>query len=319
MSASFWVSPTRAPVLFRHAFAPDNVGRRILCGFSFWQRIGKAATTSFWAPPESPLAQIKNMGPLARELLATMAPDWAAVRHYEILRDAGNLAIYDMEVDELNRSFTYLMKMRGGGYRLSVITLGDYTRQAGQDAQKTLDTRLRETIAQMINMLYLNEPSRLFTARQTQAIEANRWTLDGALPHVALTLGAADLFRKKKEPLRRALENRFFDLLASLPRAHLSSDVAVGLTLPELNDQRHWTYIPRKEEQYFLFQKALTDVFESANWLSLDGLQTGLDKGRDEMAIVRHLQGHGFRLTPEAHRAQCNMAQFATASYKMAA
>lgn len=307
MPQPLWLSPERAPLALRRAFAPDRAGRRILCGFSFLQRIGKAATTSFWFPADSPSHALRDDPKPSRALLRALAPDWAAVLHYDIFRDANNLAIYDLEVDNLNRAYPYLMKMRGGGYRLSVITLGVYTPGARHDAQKDLDVRLRESIAQLINMMYLQEPSRALTALETAAIAQDRWTLEGSLPHVALTLGAADLFRRQRTSLRTALESRFFDLLARLPRAQLTSDMNVGLMLPALSDQRQWTYIPRKDEQFFLFQRALTDVFQTADWMSLEGLQTGRAMAPDVMPVMHHMQGHGWRLTPDAAAAQGRM------------
>ncbi len=270
--------------------SPTSAGRRIVCSFSYLQRIGKAATTDVWFPAarDAPAA------------LDAFRVEWAAVRQFEVLQEAGNLAIEDLDVAHLTRSFERLMKMRAGGYRVVVVTLGRYTGPGADDELRILDRRLQDEIARLVHMLYLEEQSVAASRANDAALCAGTWAWAHALPHVALTLGAMRLFeRGPAQSLRQErLSRRIFHILDCLPQRHIVHDVTVGLTLPEASKQNHWVYIPRREHQFAEFQKALGAVFGAFDHVALGALQGRAKPGREIMPAMRHMTGYGQRLRP---------------------
>ena len=82
------------------------------------------------------------------------------MRQFELLQEAGNYKIYDLDPTRLMRTLNDLTKsMRGGGYRLTVATIGSYVAPEDNDELEILDKRLQERISSFINMLYLEEQS----------------------------------------------------------------------------------------------------------------------------------------------------------------
>lgn len=176
--------------------SPPAAGRKITAGFSFLQRIGKAASIDVWFPGElqQQLDQLLVRG-------GQLGPDhfpaeWAAVRQFELLQDAGNYKIYDMRADYITRSLHELTRsMRGGGYRVTVATLGSYTSELEKDDLEILDQRLQKRLSHLIHMLYLEEQSAAINQKMSEALINGSWDYNSALPHVGVTLGARDLFR----------------------------------------------------------------------------------------------------------------------------
>ena len=179
--------------------------------------------------------------------------EWAAVRQFELLQEAGNYKIYDLDPTQLQRATLDLSRsMRAGGYRVTVATLGSYHQQPAGDDLEILDRRLQRRISQMIQMLYLDQQSEQANTENDAKLAANQWNYVTALPHVGMVLGARDLFRpvrmtdyKAQRPVaairaQYKQARRFFDILNMLPQKHILHDTAIGLQLPELNDRNEW-------------------------------------------------------------------------------
>ncbi len=242
-----------------------SAGRRLCLTFSHLQRIGKGATTDVWfsdgfSPNKEP--------PLT----------WAAVRQLELLQEAGNLAIEDLDVAAAPRAFQSMMKMRAGGYRMTMIMMGDTTEEPERDDLAIVDQKLQEEIAQLIHFLYLSEMSEHACALNATALHQHAWSCEEALPHIIQTLGAKSLFKPEKETLA---EKTFLALLKKLPAHHIVHDTAIGLVLPDATKEKNWTYIAAGENTFASFQTAMTTVLG------------GLDKN---MATMRHMRGYGDRL-----------------------
>jgi hypothetical protein len=176
--------------------SPIAAGRRITAGFSFIQRIGKAACTDVWFPDalrrelDQIIAEGGKLGP------AHFPAQWAAVRQFELLQEAGNYKIYDLDATYLTRTLVDLARnMKGGGYRVIVVSLGSYDSDGGRDDLEILDKRLQDRISALTHMLYLEEQSETVNAELDKKLAEGRWDYRTELPHVGLTLGARDLFR----------------------------------------------------------------------------------------------------------------------------
>lgn len=257
-----FIGTTEQPGRF---FAAPQTGRRIMAGFSYLQRIRKGATTEVWFPQELDLDQPE-------------AVEWAAVRQFELLHETDNMYIYDMDVNDLRYSLENISKMRAGGYRLVVITLGCYTARFDQDDLRILDEKLQEEITHMIHFLYSSELSEIANAPHTLSLEQGTWSLEENLDHVALALRTKHLFKPEKETLR---ERVFFYLLKNLPANHVLHENAVGLQVPDATKEKNWVYVAKGENQLWQFQQTITTVFEN------------LDKNR---ATMTHMRGYGDHL-----------------------
>ncbi len=253
------ISAQSAPRLFT---APP-LGRRILAGFSYLQRIGKGAQTRLWFP----------------EKWGGEPVEWAAVRQIELFQEAGNLAIDDLEISEIKRSFMAWHKMRAGGYRVVVLTLGRYEDAQEADDLYILDKKIQDEVTRLIHFLYLAEQSEMASTAQACLLKNDLWTLDNSLPHVATALGGKRLFKPQKQT--RA-ENAFFDILARLPSRHIIHDVAAGLALPDASKEKNWVYLARGEHKPAAFFAALGDTMG--------------------IMINQHMRGHGDRMNGRGDR-----------------
>ncbi len=231
------LSAPSAPRLFT---APPS-GRRILAGFSYLQRIGKGAQTRLWFP----------------EKWGGEPIEWAAVRQFELFQEAGNLAIDDLEVSEIKRSFMAWSKMRAGGYRVVVLTLGRYEDAQEADDLYILDKKIQDEITRLIHFLYLAEQSEDATAAQTALLGKNLWTIEDSLPHVAMALGEKRLFKPQKQTRE---EKAFFEILAKLPSRHIIHDIAAGLALPDASKEKNWVYLAKGEHKPAAFFAALGET-----------------------------------------------------------
>lgn len=244
-------------------FVAPPAGRRITACFSYMQRIGKGARTRLFLPDERPMEGV----------------EWAAVRQIEILQEAGNLAVDDLEVGDIKRSFQAWAKMRAGGYSVAVLTLGHYA--DGADDLDRLDQKIQEEITQLINFLYLAAPSEEESGARRAALETGAWDLTENLPGVAMALNERNLFRPEAQ---KAAENAFFEILGKLPAARLLHDVAVGLALPDATKEKNWIYLSKGEHRAAAFFGALGETL-------------------GETIYAQPMRGHGDRLTP-AHQAR---------------
>jgi hypothetical protein len=288
--------------------SPPPAGRQITAGFSYMQRIGKSASVDVWFPDaiHKMAQEILDLGQIPG---AEFFPaEWAAVRQFELLQEAGNYKIYDLDPTNLTRTLTDLTRsMRGGGYRVTVATLGYYDDGARRDELEILDRRLQKRIAHLINMLYLEEQSDAINAALDKKLTAGNWDYQKELPHIGVTLGARDLFKpiKTGAPLVGAARNhklarQFFDILGLLPQSHILHDTAIGLQLPEAINEQEWIYIARDGEKVGNFVRLLDDLFAPFNKWSLAGLNEREGAGPEIKPMVGHMQGYGDRLRPEA-------------------
>jgi len=200
---------------------------------------------------------------------------WAAVRQFDILQEADNYYIYDMNVADLKYSLENITKMRAGGYRITVITLGEYTAHNDPDDLFVLDMKLQEEITRMIHFLYLNELSDKANALNDADLRASRWCVENNLEHIALTHATKLLYKPEQETLA---ERTFFRILEKLPSRHIIHESGVGLQLPEATKEKNQVYVAKGENQLWRFQQAITTVFEN------------LDKTR---ATMTHMRGYG--------------------------
>ncbi len=175
--------------------SPAPAGRRITAGFSYVQRIGKSAAVDVWFPDalHETVEKIAAAGQVPGP--SVFPAEWAAVRQFELLREAGNLSIYDLDPEHLLRTIRDLTAhMHGGGYRVTVATIGSYAENEAQDELAILDRNLQDRISSLINMLYLEEQSESINVTAAEKLQTGKWDYRTALPHVGVTLGARDLF-----------------------------------------------------------------------------------------------------------------------------
>jgi hypothetical protein len=317
-AASAVFRPPSAP----YFISPNAAGRRIVCGFSYIQRIGKSAATEVWFP--SSLHEKVAARVLAGDasVLDEFQVEWAAVRQFELMQEADNFYIYDLKVEHFTRAYEDIMKMRAKGHRITVVTMGKYVEPVFYDELRILDERLQVAIAQIIQMLYLEEQSLAETGVHRRALREGAWDFAGALPHVAMTLGAADLFGREDDKSvnekgktdgqrgksgaqgggngalrqhKQRLSQHFFRILDLLSRKHITHDVAVGLALPEAQSRQNWVYCAPGEYQYHAFQTALATVFRSFDHISLGALHERAGAGREAMPVMHHMRGYGDR------------------------
>ena len=297
--------------------SPPPAGRRITAGFSYVQRIGKAANLDVWFPDI--LRQALDAKIVAGQPTqdTDFPAEWAAVRQFELLQESGNYKIYDLDPADLKRAFRDLSRsMRAGGYRVTVATLGSYDQTADEDDLAILDRRLQKRIAQMIHMLYLDEPSAEASADNAGKLAQNIWDYRSALPHVGMVLGARDLFLREEDEeqekrkkggagdkglvYRRA--RHFFDILNLLPQNHIVHDTAIGLQLPELNGENEWNYVAAPDETLNAFSRSLNDLFDKFNHVNLSRLHERDDARSEVKSSTFHMRSYGHPLDAEAQR-----------------
>lgn len=201
-TANLALKPDFSQIFFQ---SPPPAGRRITAGFSWMQQIRKAAAIDVWFPQtlKDELDQIVRSGHTLRD--QDFPAQWAAVRQFELLQDAGNYKIYNMQADYLARSLYELTRsMRGGGYRVTVVLIGSYDPEATKDELEILDKRLQDRLSHIIHMLYLEEQSTEINRGNDAELATGNWDFNTALPHVGMTLGARDLFRPLDGGIRKA-------------------------------------------------------------------------------------------------------------------
>jgi hypothetical protein len=263
--------------------SPEPAGRKITAGFTYLQRISKAASFDVWFPDalkrEIEVRQSRGL-PIGAE---SFPAQWAAVREFDLLQESGNHKIYDLDPTNMQRATLDLARgMRAGGYRVTVATVGRYQETGTGDELEILDRNLQERLAQMIQMLYLNEASDQANADNDAKLEAQEWDYRQELPYVGMVLGAGDLFCPMQTLTRRHKQARqFFNVLGTLPQSHIVHDTAIGLQLPELSGENQWNYIASPDETLAAFNRVLGDLFDAPTF---------------------HLRGYGDRLSESSDR-----------------
>ncbi len=304
--SSIWIDPTRA--MFA---SPEPAGRSVVCGLSHLQRIGKGATTDVWFP-QVPSADGGTPAWDDPDLLESLNIEWAAVRQFEIMQEGENIVVENLKVTNFRKAFYRALRMRGGGYRVTLITLGRYDNVKDQDDLNLLDQRLQETITGLVHMLYLEEESASMSQVVHRALQNDTWSVSDALPHLAATLGAMSLFGRGPSHAQRQkrLTEKFvllLDLLAQNKELRgkaqeatgrtaqkrgkrgragglgggtggegagpLVHDVTVGLSLPQARARKNWVYIPRGEMRFSMFQEAIRNVFQAFDLVNIGALQ----------------------------------------------
>ncbi len=266
MAAQRVIHNSISPQLFR---APE-ASRRIVAGFTYLQRIRKGATTTVWFPKQSlETFRISN------------GIQWAAVRQFELLQEADNLMIDDLDVMDIKRTFRAMERMRAGGYSLTILTLGTYASSYEQDDLAILDQKIGEEIAQMIHFLYLADLSGAINTHVSCDLARGRWRCDQVLPHVARAMSERALFRPAKQTLA---EKTFFDILEKLSPRHILHETAIGLALPDSTKEKNWVYIAAPENRFATFQNTMHSLFEA-----LDSTHA------EPQPVMRHMRGYGDR------------------------
>lgn len=309
--------------LTRLAESERKEGRVIVAGFSSLQRVTKGACIETWFPRQ------KKEEVLAGRIEPLPQLQWAAVRQIELLQEAPNISVWDMDVERIQRSMFYMQKMNSKGYRLVVAIAGTYADSKKTDELAVFDKVLQERLQQIVNMLWLEEVSAMMREKMTDMIVQRNWDFREILPHVGMTLGAMDLFDRgqavagvggKVKPapspgkLKAQLARLFLEAIAKPAReGAVDHDVVVGLKLPQLAGNHHWVYIPPGGMEVHGFQRALTDAFSKFDHVSMSGLQgDGIGPGRSEVkATIGHLGGYRHRLTAGADAHYRDMAKFA--------
>jgi hypothetical protein len=306
--------------------SPYPAGRKITAGFTYLQRITKAASFDVWFPDALKRdleARIADGQPLGA---AQFPAQWAAVRQFELLHESGNHKIYDLDPGNLKRAMQDLSKsMRAGGYRVTVATVGCYQETSSGDELEILDRDLQERIAQMIHMLYLDQQSEEENMSNATKLAENKWDYRTDLPHVGMVLGARDLFQtindddveKRKRTgkggrqgggvmsglaRRHRLARQFFKILNLLPQKHIVHDTAIGLQLPELIGENHWNYIASPDETLAAFNHVLCSLFDKFNGISLSRLHQRADATAEIKASTLHLRSYGHPLREQDTR-----------------
>ncbi|MGE0108776.1 MAG: hypothetical protein AB7S81_03285 [Bdellovibrionales bacterium] len=246
-------------------FAAPHKGRQILAGFSYLQRMRKSANTRVWVP----------------QTINNQAVEWAAIREFDLLQEGDNLVIDDLNIFDMPRTLRALRSMQGGGYRVVMMTLGRYSDATAHDDLEILDKKLQDEITKMIHFLYLDELSKATSLFKHAGLEKPEWSCAEALPHVAQSLAEKKLFYPHK---LAAEEELFLDLLEHLPSSHIVHDAAIGLTLPEAEKNKNWTYIAKGECQAMAFFNALGNVLDET--------------------ITHHMRSSATHIRPEARHWQ---------------
>jgi hypothetical protein len=297
--------------------SPQPAGRKITAGFTYLQRIAKAGNFDVWFPEA--LKKRLEARIAAGQIIGSehFPAQWAAVRQFELLQEAGNHKIYDLDPSLIQRATLDLSRsMRAGGIRITVATLGYYEETASGDELEILDTRLQERIANMINMLYLDAQSDEENALNDTKLATHTWDYRNDLPHIGMVLGARDLFQptleEEQEKKRKGkkdgssgasaiakkhkLAKQFFEILNTLPQSHIVHDTAIGLQLPELNGENQWNYIASPDETLAAFNRVMGDLFDKFNGLSLSRLHEHVGAYAETKASTFHMRGYGHPL-----------------------
>lgn len=301
--------------------SPQPRHRKITVGFTYLQRIAKEGCYEVWFPDELQaridriLAEGKAIGP------ECFPAQWAAVRQFELLHESGNHKIYDLDPQMLWRSMLDLSRsMRAGGYRMTVVILGQYEETSTGDELEILDQKLQEGLSQMIHMLYLDEASEAANLENDARLAGNKWNYLTDLPHIGMVLGAGDLFQRREsarpmfethnwkvgglsapppQPSARKhkLARQFFDVVSALPQSHIIHDTAIGLQLPELNGENQWNYIADPEETLASFNHVLCMLFDKFNGINLSGIHGEKNPRSEVKASVIQMRGFGDHLS----------------------
>jgi len=301
------ISRIKAMPSNRQLFAsPHPAGRQITAGFTYLQRISKAASYDVWFPDSLKRALETRLE--AGQLMGheQFPAQWAAVRQFELLQESGNHKIYDLDPSNIQRATLDLSRsMRAGGIRITVATLGRYAETSLGDELEILDHDLQERIGQMIHMLYLDQQSEEENAMIDTRLASHAWDYRTDLPHIGMVLGAQNLFRPQQALGRRHKQaRRFFEIVGQLPHNHIVHDTAIGLQLPELNGENHWNYIASSDETLASFNHVLRDLFDKFNGVSLSRLHDREDAGAEIKPSTFHMRSYGHPLREDDLKSQ---------------
>lgn len=284
---------------------PRNDGRRILVGISTNQRMGKAGTLDVWWPKaDGAVFRLNELGALP----PLPCLEWAAIWQIELMREAPNIAVEDLEPENLTKALKDMRKMASAGHRAVIAVAGDYTQGGARDDLQIFDHLLQDKLQHLFALMWLNKISEIYNLDLQTVLATQGWKSHDRLPHVSALLGATQLFWGDKQSalLQRKcrmaeLAGAFLDALDGLPQKHhLTHEVMMGLQLPQATAEKSWIYIPEGNQKASTFQRMLADVFAPFDMVSLHGLNTGQAQHREIAPAMMHLAGQRNRLTAAA-------------------
>lgn len=299
--------------------AQAPAGRRITAGFSYLHRIDKASNLDVWFPKAFRDELDKTRAEGRRFGASDFPAQWAAIRQFELLQEAGNYKVYDLEATHLTRSLVdQVRNMRAGGYRIIVVSVGRYEVSQSKDDLAILDYRLEQRLSTLLHTLYLEQESERINSQNEKKLKDGNWDYRAALPHVGVTLGARDLFRpisrSKKSSgaeLRHQDAQLFFDIVEQLPQKHIVHDTALGLQLPDANKEHENIYVPLGEHSFHAFSRLLVDLFSPFDdKVNMRALQGEVGAAPDVVTTMHHMRGYGFRLSQESDHHYGQLARF---------
>ena len=299
--------------------SPEPAGRKITAGFSFIQRISKGANVDVWFPEAMRQILDKKIADGHKLVPQDFPAQWAAVRQFELLQEAGNYKVYDLKTDHLWRAMRDKEhSMRAGGYRVTIASIGSYAKPGDEDDLEILDKRLQERLSTLTHVLYLEDESERINGETGGKLARGEWDFRNELPHVGVTLGSRHLFRPVKEgaaltaaDVRHKRAMTFFDIISQLPQRHIVHDTAIGLQLPDLNSENEQPYCALGEDTLLGFNQLMTDLFTPFDHISLGRLNGHEGAGNEIKATVQHMQAYGDRLNSGADRHYSGLAHYA--------
>lgn len=322
----------------RFFISPDAAGRRIVCGFSYIQRIRYSGAIDVWFPE----VQKKNIASRVMAGDASVLDDfhieWAAARQFELLQEAKNNDSKSVDITRYEKACKDInTRSRGGGYRVTIIIMGNYAAPSAHDELRIIDVRIQEEISRQVRMMFLEDESKKITGEHAKLIKTGNWQFADALPHVAMMTGVMNLFdrpqdniadeeepKKKKKKgggsqrslQQKHLANRFLEILNELPQKNIMHDVAIGLALPTAVMRNDQIEIHKHDQTITEFQKMLSSVFEKFDYISLSALHEREDATSEIKTAMPVMKGYGDRLNISSFKFHRELARQANMAMK---
>ncbi len=279
--------------------SPPPSGRRILCSFSYLQRLGRGGALDVWFPSEFHAQIAKRLRDNDPTVLQELGVEWAAIREFALVQEADYEE--DFKVEGILKAVKDLIKFRGQeGYRITVVMLGNYARPQDEDELRIHDERLQQEITNLIHMLYLEKESGQFSQACQNAVADERWSCTHILPHIVMNLGSMNITGRGPSSSKRSasIVKKILSLVDQLPRSHIIHDIAAGIALPDHDSRNRREHIVDPLEKVTAFQRILMEVLRPIDHVSMDHLH-----GVSETATPHYRSGQlrGFRMLRAAN------------------
>ena len=273
--------------------SPSTTGRRVICSFSYVQRIRKRGVVDVWFPSElhRKIAERLTAGDMS--VLKELGVEWAAIREFALVQEAEYEE--DFNPERLLKAINDSTKWRGqDGYRMTVVMLGNYTKITDQDELKIHDDRLQKEITNLIHMLYLEKESEEISDKCETALGRDSWSCSKALPHITINLQSIGMTGRGTAQSKKCagIVQNILDIVEHLPKTHIVHDIAVGISLPDFNNKQVHQRLIEGWEKFSSFQRLLTNFFEPLGHKSMSALQ---GTGDAPILEYRKEQMRGFR------------------------